>query len=61
MVKGAPADELANLSRLFQGAIAAFASTGDPNGAGLARWPTHDARGVALRFDRRTEAFIAPV
>ncbi len=61
MVKGALADELANLSRLFQGAIAAFASTGDPNGAGLARWPTHDARGVALRFDRRTEAFIAPV
>jgi para-nitrobenzyl esterase len=57
MVKGASVAELENLSRLFQGAIAAFATHGAPNAAGLARWPIHDARGSALYFDRRIEAF----
>ena len=57
MLAGADEQEVSDLSRLFRGAIAAFAANGDPNGSGLPRWPAYGSNRAALHFDRRIAAF----
>jgi para-nitrobenzyl esterase len=59
MLKGADLREVRELSRLYRGAIAAFAANGDPNGRGLPRWPAYKADRAALHFDRRIAALIS--
>ncbi len=56
MVAGAPERELADLSRVFQGALTRFAATGNPNGTGLPVWPAYANGSVVLHVDRFTEA-----
>ncbi|WP_316233369.1 carboxylesterase/lipase family protein [Bradyrhizobium sp. SZCCHNPS2010] len=56
MVKGANRREVQDLSRLFRGAIAAFAAAGDPNARGLSEWPAYTADQTVLHFDRRIAA-----
>lgn len=56
MIKGADRRELQDLSRRFSGAIAAFATTGDPSGRGLPKWPPYAADRTVLHFDRHIAA-----
>lgn len=56
MIKGADKRELRDLSRLFRGAIAAFAAAGDPEGRGLPQWPAYAADRAILHFDRHIAA-----
>jgi len=53
MVRGADRREMHDLSRLFRGAIAAFAEKGDPGGRGLPNWPAYAADRTVLHFDRQ--------
>lgn len=56
MLKGADWREVAELSQLFRGALAAFAETGDPNAGHLPSWPSHASDRAVLHFDRRITA-----
>ena len=56
MLKGADWREVKDLSRLFRGALAAFAEKGDPNGARLPQWPSYASGRALLHFDRRIAA-----
>jgi len=53
MLKGADWREVDELSQKFRGAIAAFASHGDPNGHGLPSWPPYKKDRAVLHVDRR--------
>ena len=57
MLKGADLREVEELSRLFRGAVAAFAENGDPNGSDLPKWPAYKSRRAVLHFDRSTAAW----
>ena len=56
MLAGADKAEIADLSRVFQDALGAFATTGDPNGANLPDWPPYRNGRAVLHFDRRIAA-----
>ncbi len=56
MLEGADPRELEDLTRLFQGALAAFAWNGDPNGAGLPHWPPYHEERAVLHFDKQVNA-----
>jgi para-nitrobenzyl esterase len=52
MLRGADADETAALAKAMHGAWIAFALTGDPNHAGLPRWPVYRRQDrMTMRFD----------
>lgn len=57
MLHGADLNEVRGLSRLYRGAIAAFAANGDPNDVGLPQWPAYNADWAVLHFDRRIQAW----
>lgn len=59
MLAGADMRELADLSRIFQGALAAFARSGRPEGQGLPAWPDHGTRRIVQHFDSLIEAAAA--
>lgn len=52
MLAGADMREVADLSGIFQGALAAFSRNGTPDGAELPAWPHHGERRAVLHFDR---------
>jgi para-nitrobenzyl esterase len=57
MIKGADEDEVRGLVGIFQGSLAAFVRSGNPNGAGHPVWPAFvDGRAV-LHFDRQIRAY----
>ncbi len=56
MLAGADIRELADLSRIFQGALAAFARGGTPQGPDLPAWPDHGARRIVQHFDSFIQA-----
>jgi para-nitrobenzyl esterase len=56
MLKGSDWQEVTELSRIYRGAVTAFATSGDPNSPGLPEWPAYGRRGTALHFDRRIRA-----
>lgn len=51
--------EVADLSRIFQGAIGAFAKTGMPAGADLPDWPSYGETHAIQHFDRTIMATAA--
>jgi para-nitrobenzyl esterase len=57
MIEGADLREVDDLSRLFRGAVAAFAATGNPNGPALPEWPGFGDGGAILHVDRQIAAF----
>jgi len=57
MLHGADVREVQELSRLYRGAITAFAANGDPNGSGLPRWPAYKSDRAVLHFDRRIQTW----
>lgn len=57
MIQGARDRELQDLSRQMQGAVAAFARSGDPNGEDLPVWSPFGARAVQLHFDRQSRSY----
>lgn len=59
MLAGADMHELADLSRVFQGALAAFARSGTPEGPGLPAWPDHGSRRVVQHFNSFIQAAAA--
>ncbi|BCH30488.1 carboxylic ester hydrolase [Mesorhizobium sp. L-8-10] len=59
MLAGADMRELADLSRVFQGALAAFARSGTPEGPGLPAWPDHGSRRVVQHFNSFIQAAAA--
>lgn len=52
MLGGADMREVADLSRIFQGALAAFSRNGVPGEAELPVWPHHGERRAVLHFDK---------
>jgi para-nitrobenzyl esterase len=61
MLAGADKGEVEDLSRLFQGAIAAFAKRGTPDGPGLPAWPAYGSSRSILHVDKSVEALAAAV
>ncbi len=58
MLRGAKADETAGLAKAMHAAWIAFARSGDPNHAGMPRWPVYGPKDrTTLRFD----SVIGPV
>lgn len=57
MIRGADPDEVEALVGIFQGALAAFVSAGDPNGAGLPAWPPFGDGRAVLHIDREIQAY----
>jgi len=57
MVTGANKQELEDLSFLFQGALAEFARTGNPNKQGLPIWPEYAVAKSPLHFDQQIQYF----
>ncbi len=56
MLAGTNKGEVEDLSRIFQGAIAAFARRGTPDGPGLPAWPAYGSSRSILHFDKAVEA-----
>jgi len=52
MLSGADMREVADLSRIFQGALAAFTRSGRPEGPDLPLWPDHVTPYVVQYFDK---------
>jgi para-nitrobenzyl esterase len=52
MLAGADMREVADLSRIFQGALAAFARSGRPEGLDLPAWPDYGERRAVQYFDK---------
>lgn len=57
MVAAADPAEVAALTALFQGSLAAFALTGSPNGGKLPRWPAYQKTHAVMHFDKRVTAY----
>jgi len=57
MIQGARDREVQDLSGQMQGAMAAFARSGDPNGSDLPIWPPFGTRSVQLHFDRQSRSY----
>lgn len=53
MLNGSDEREVRQLSRLFRGALAAFAADGAPTGKALPRWPVYGRDRTVLHVDRR--------
>lgn len=61
MLHGADRNEVEDLSRIFQGAIASFAHRGTPNRMGLPVWPHHGSNRALLHFDKSIAASAAAI
>lgn len=57
MVATADPAEVASLTAVFQGSLAAFALTGSPNGADLPQWPPFAKTRAVMHFDKRVAAY----
>ncbi|WP_269245310.1 carboxylesterase/lipase family protein [Rhizobium sp. AG207R] len=59
MLAGADRNELADLSRIFQGALVAFARSGKPEASDLPAWPVYGTRQIVQHFGTLVQAASA--
>ncbi len=59
-IAGANADELRDLSNIFQRALMSFVRTGSPEADDLPSWPPYIDNGSKLHFDRTVQAYATP-